>query len=305
MKIGLSVNTCRYSSFGVFVNVLKKINQVFSSVSGQQKKIAIFITEHHKQAAFMTSAELAKASDVSPATVNRFCQQLGYRGYSDFQTSIQALLQNELTALDRVESRHDNQYSLQKVWTDEINALHLSLSRLALESYGRAVEKLSTARNLFIVGHQACEPVALYAAYCLSKIKPGVQRLDLRQLDCLGALNRMGPEDAALVFNMPRYPIKTVQALHALKVAGVGIVMVSHTDLCDNAQLADVMLVAPVRYHQFADGLSPLICLVNALALDLYKRNEKEGKRALERFEQNSDLFFVSPDKPCKPPRVF
>ena len=274
------------------MNALEKIKKVFALVAGQQKKLAIFILENYKQAAFMTSTNLAIASKVSPATINRFCQQLGYKGYSDFQSDLQALLQNELTALDRVENPADQKFSLEKVWVSEINALNQSLKRISLESYSTALDLLAGARNIYIVGHQACGPVALYAAYCLSKVRSHVERFDMGALDCLGMINSFGTEDVALVFNMPRYPIKTIQALQNLKKAGVKIVMVAHSELCENVQLADALLVLPVCYHQFADGLSPLISLVNALALDLYKRDEVEGKRCLEIFEKNSMFFF-------------
>lgn len=279
------------------MNVLEKIKKVFAHGLGQQKKLAIFIIENYKQASFMTSTQLAMASHVSSATINRFCQQLGYKGYSDFQSDLQALLQNELTALDRVETRTDQKFALEKVWTTEINALHQALKRISLDSYAEALNLLAQARNVYVVGHQACEPVAVYSAYCLSKIKSHVERFDLGALDCLGTVSRLGPDDVALVFHMPRYPIKTFQSLQILKAAGVKIVMVTHSELCENAQFSDVLLVTPVCYHQFADGLSPLISLVNALALDLYKHNKQEGTRCLQNFENASSYFFIQAQK--------
>jgi DNA-binding MurR/RpiR family transcriptional regulator len=63
------------------IDAISRINQKFNSMSKSHKKIAAFVLEQYENAAFMTAAKLAKAVNVSEATVVRFAYALGYEGY--------------------------------------------------------------------------------------------------------------------------------------------------------------------------------------------------------------------------------
>lgn len=274
-------------------NVLEKLSAKLPEMSTQQKKIARYVLEHYKKAAFMTSVNLAKSSEASTATVNRLAVLLGYSGYAEFQIDLQMIIQSELTALDRIEDEQAELDSLSSVFREEARALERALQNISKTEYSKALNKMYLSRRLIVVGHQASEPVAEYAVYSLSKVRPNVQRLDIGRLDGFNIASSLCDQDVALVFGMPRYPKRTDEAVEELKKRGVPIILVAHSELSPYCADATINLIVPVQYHRFTDGLSPLISLVNSLALDIYARNEQAGRESLERFESVSKYLYI------------
>ena len=78
---------------------ITKFNQ---ELTPKSRIIGDYVKENPRKVVFMTVAELAKACEVSEATVVRFVGQLGYDGYSDFQQSLREFVDTEMTLLDRV-----------------------------------------------------------------------------------------------------------------------------------------------------------------------------------------------------------
>lgn len=273
--------------------VLEKIVETVGSLPLQQKKVAEFVLQNYKDVALMTANTLATKAQTSPTSINRFCVNLGFTGFSDFQNQLKALLQNEWTALDRISGDNQSHGALKHVFKEEAEFLMKSLERLSPKRYEETLDLISKARRLFIVGHQASEAVAVYATYCLGKIRADVSRFNLEQSSVLGKINALCDRDVAIVLAHPRYPLRTIQALQTLKEHDVKIILITHTEASPYAKYADVLLSIPICYHQFSDGLSPLFCLINSLAIDLFERDEKEGKRCLEEFEKTTDFLFV------------
>ena len=88
-------------------DILTVIQDNMSSFSKGQKKIAGFILESYDKAAFMTASRLGKKVGVSESTVVRFASELGYDGYPDMQRSLQKMIRNRLTTVQRIEVTND------------------------------------------------------------------------------------------------------------------------------------------------------------------------------------------------------
>jgi len=76
----------------------ERIAQQYARLGRNQKRIADFLTQEYREAAFMNGSALSQRLDVDPATVTRFAQRLGYTGYPDLQREVQELVKEELKA---------------------------------------------------------------------------------------------------------------------------------------------------------------------------------------------------------------
>lgn len=68
-------------------NIIKNIQDNYSTLSKGQKVIAEYVINHYDKAAFLTAASLGKILNVSESTVVRFANALNYSGYKDLQKS--------------------------------------------------------------------------------------------------------------------------------------------------------------------------------------------------------------------------
>ena len=85
-------------------NVLQTIRSRTDSFSRGQKRIADYILMNYDKAAFMTASRLGKTVEVSESTVVRFAVELGYAGYPEMQKTLQELVRNKLTSVQRIEA---------------------------------------------------------------------------------------------------------------------------------------------------------------------------------------------------------
>jgi DNA-binding MurR/RpiR family transcriptional regulator len=81
-----------------FAMFRERIAQHYARLGRNQKRIADFLTQEYREAAFMNGSALSQRLDVDPATVTRFAQRLGYAGYPELQHEVQELVKEELKA---------------------------------------------------------------------------------------------------------------------------------------------------------------------------------------------------------------
>ena len=88
-------------------DILAVIQENMNTFSKGQKRIANYILESYDKAAFMTASRLGKRVNVSESTVVRFAAELGYDGYPSMQKSLQKMIRNRLTSVQRIEVAND------------------------------------------------------------------------------------------------------------------------------------------------------------------------------------------------------
>lgn len=123
-------------------DILALIQENMHTFSKGQKRIASFILESYDKAAFMTASKLGKKVNVSESTVVRFAAELGYDGYPDMQRSLQKMIRNRLTSVQRIEVTNDrlgDQDLLSMVLQSDIEKIRLTLEELDRDSFEKAV----------------------------------------------------------------------------------------------------------------------------------------------------------------------
>ena len=88
-------------------DLMNRIQCNLPEFSKGQRLIARYITEHYDKAAFMTASKLGATVGVSESTVVRFATELGYEGYPHLQKTLQEMIRNRLTAVQRMEVTND------------------------------------------------------------------------------------------------------------------------------------------------------------------------------------------------------
>jgi DNA-binding MurR/RpiR family transcriptional regulator len=74
----------------------QRIREAMPEFSPSFIRLADFLLDSYIQSAFLTATELAHTLDIDPATVVRFSQRLGYRGYPELQREIREKVKFEL-----------------------------------------------------------------------------------------------------------------------------------------------------------------------------------------------------------------
>src|SRR5699024_2061934 len=100
--------------------------------------------------AFMTASRLGRTVNVSESTVVRFAAELGYDGYPSMQKSLQKMIRNRLTSVQRMEVANDrlgDQDVLTSVLQSDQEKLRLTLEESDRESFEQAVDAILGAKK--------------------------------------------------------------------------------------------------------------------------------------------------------------
>jgi len=142
-------------------DVLSKIRGFYSSLSSSEKKVADYILEHYQETIRMTLADVALASNVSDATVLRFCRSIGFKRWLEFKIDLtQTLATTPEQILDEVLEDDSPGIVAKKVFQNSIQALNDTMAVIDEDSYLQALDLISTAERILLVGVGTSGPMA-------------------------------------------------------------------------------------------------------------------------------------------------
>ena len=136
-------------------DLLSVIEKRMPDFSKGQRAIASYILTHYDKAAFMTASKLGKTVGISESTVVRFASEIGFEGYPELQKSLQQLISNKLTSVQRIEVTSDilgNGDVLDKVLSADIDKIRHTLDNISREDFDGAVNAILEAKNIYVVG---------------------------------------------------------------------------------------------------------------------------------------------------------
>jgi DNA-binding MurR/RpiR family transcriptional regulator len=85
-------------------DLFTRIRDLRTSFSVSHERIAVFFLEQPFEAALLTATELAQELDMDPATVVRFAQKMGYRGYLELKGDLRTLARTETQTIVPLDS---------------------------------------------------------------------------------------------------------------------------------------------------------------------------------------------------------
>jgi DNA-binding MurR/RpiR family transcriptional regulator len=240
------------------------------------RQCADFIAENPDRVAVSTVAELAAAAEVQPSALMRFCQELGFPGFS----AMQRLFRDDYsrkwpdysTRLKNLRAAGESRPEV--LLAEFVEAGRASLERLLATvdrgALDHAVETLAAASTIHLVGYRRSYPIASYLAYALGKMAvPCVLHSGVGQLATGRAVR---PGDAVLAITFAPYSAETVAFVEAARAAGHPVVAITDSPSSQLHRFAVTpLLVSEVDVGAFR-ALSATFALAIALAVSVGAR---------------------------------
>jgi DNA-binding MurR/RpiR family transcriptional regulator len=249
-----------------------------------QRRIAQCLLERGTGAAYLSSGEVAELARVSQPSVTRFAMALGYDGYPALRKAIRELRDPD--------PAHATDNELQHALRTELATLTRLAERLAdgtgeRGSVAEAAKLLAASRPLPVLGLRSAAPLAAYFGYFAAKVLP-----DVRVLDHGGSLlgdrldqARAAGASALLSVVLPRYPREALDALREARSCGLSAVVLTDSPVGPAAELADVVLAAPVGSRLVFDLQTGPMALAMVLLQAICDTAPGVAQARLEEFE--------------------
>jgi len=270
--------------------VINRITQRFSGLSRRQKQVARFVADNEQFVAFSSVAEVAEKAEVSAATVVRFCQALGYEGYIDLQAAMREEISFHRTAIQRLEEQLTNSIPkddlLNQVFATDIRNIERTAELTTSDELQAAVDEISQARHILVVGGGATTAAVEYLAHALQ-----VMGLSAQSIICGGeplalALALLKPEDVVVGIGFWRNLRSIVQAVQQAQEIGAATIGITDSRLSPLALLPEHRFV--VATDSITHGLSAVatLSLLNAFVVLLSFGAPEQVVRSVRRVDE-------------------
>ena len=274
-------------------DLVQRINAYRQNMTRSQINLADVVLADLNAAGHLTIAELADHAGVSSATITRFCETLGYSGYSDLKAAI-------VVAMDRL--RNDKErFAIAEGDVTEEDSIDETLYKI---SHQEAAAITDTAR---IVDRGALDKAAQAIINCRRLDIYGLGSSYLAATDLQLKLHRIGmtafgwsdnhlaltsaailtSEDVAIAISHSGVTAETFQIIETAKAAGAKIIAITNHPASPIGRLADYVLVTSAKESRFRSGAmtSRLVqlAMVDFLFVRIMQQLFKSASASLEK----------------------
>ncbi|WP_377298252.1 MurR/RpiR family transcriptional regulator [Rhizobium sp. SGZ-381] len=248
----------------------ERLLEVSAALPKRLKQCADFVASNTDRIAVSTVAEMAEGAGVQPSAFMRFCQIMGFSGYSEmqrlFRESYVGGWPDYATRIDHL--RDMGEHSGPRLLAEFVEASRASLENLLKsvdpQALEEAVEILASANLVHVIGLRRSFAVASYIAYALEKMRvPAMLHGAAGRLESVSAIR---PGDALLAITFSPYSQETLELVETVR--GREVPVVALTDAAVNPLRkmgATILAVSEVDFGAFR-SLSATLCLAIALS---------------------------------------
>ena len=254
-----------------------RIRDNFDRLTPSFKRLGEYLLDNYFDAAFMTASQLASQLDIDPATVVRFSQRLGYRGYPELLSDVRTAVRNELEKVYKADvqegSAHDVMLKIIEAERSNLETMESQLTSEALEGFFEALE---SAKRILIVSQWAGLHLAGLFGMLLRSAGMEAVVVDASASSAMTALHDAGDGDVVLSVSLADVGPDMGTALQFAREKGAAAYAVATWGSASAARPAEVVFITPGRTpNSFPSFAIPALFLSNVFQTLLARRSEK------------------------------
>ncbi|MCE9730757.1 MurR/RpiR family transcriptional regulator [Pectobacterium sp. IFB5596] len=265
----------------------ERLRDRYSELSPQEQRVADFIFDHFDDLISYNSAELARLSGTSKATVSRLFKRLGYPSYRDMRDELRTLRQSGMPLADNRDAVQGNTL-LARHYKQEMANLTQWINQIDPVQFGAVIQALMQAQRLCLIGLRNSYPVALHLRQQLLQIRQQVTLLAQPGQTLSEELVDLTAQDVVIVVAFRRRPRLIQPLLVQLQKRGVPVLLLCEPQTSALISLASWSLCVPLDSVSAFDSYSSAMSLVNVISNALLHEMLRDGR---QRIHQIADLY--------------
>ena len=151
----------------------ERLRGEYSQLTPQEQRVADFIFDHFDDLISYNSAELARLSGVSKATVSRLFKRLGYPSYRAMRDELRTLRQSGMPLTDNRDAVQGNTL-LARHYKQEMANLTQWVNHIDAGQFNAVIAALVQARRVVLMGFRNSYPIAMHLRQQLMQVREQV-----------------------------------------------------------------------------------------------------------------------------------
>lgn len=259
----------------------------YNKIPKKQKNLADYFLENLDAIPFLNIYEISEATQYSVASIVRFTQHLGFKGYSEFKSEVTKSLQKSLKKLEMfptIKAEQLKEYTLVAVANQDIKNINETLQLINKGIFDKVINLILKSERVFTMGLGISYLLSQILSYQLNQVGVDASffRNDTSSFydQILFATNR----DLIIAFSFPPYSIDTIEAAKFAKERKVSVVSITNKTSSPITFHSKYSLVVKSENMLFTNSFSAISVLINAIATECAKRDKKRSEKILKEF---------------------
>jgi DNA-binding MurR/RpiR family transcriptional regulator len=236
------------------------------------RRLAHLIETTPRFAAFSSASELAEMSGVNSATVVRFAQALGFRGWPEFQLHFRHRYLGTLLPSDVMHDRRraGDESPIEAAFRQDSENLQASLVSIDFEVAETVARLIASAPRTLVVSSGSYSAVGLVLAHHATFMGYDVSIETRGGAHVVAELARLTDADCLLTISFWRLTKEVVLTAKAARLRGIPTVSITDSLFSPLALASDHALVVPTESISFFQSMTAAMSLVYGLLARLY-----------------------------------
>ncbi len=234
---------------GSVVTLLCSGIQLYSA----ERRIADCILADVKRASMSTSAELARMSSSSEATITRLCHKLGFENYRKFQLALARDAMEQEAEKNRHEGRDPLHQTLLDILSNKEEELRATIRAINTRQLRQVLALLRQAEVLEVAAEGNGLPVALDASIRFSDLGKRCITSAVHE-KTLAFARTLTPQDVLLVLSYSGRSARLEEIAQAAKERNAPVLVITCDGRSPLGRMADHVLIASNREQRLVEG---------------------------------------------------
>ena len=263
----------------------QRLASQYESLTPQEKRVADFVVDHFDDLISYNSAELARVSGVSKATVSRLFKRLGYEKYKDMYEELRLLRQSGMPLTEPRAIVHGDTLLARHYKQEAANLLQWT-STLPGGEFSAAIAAIAEARLVGVIGYRNAYPIALHLRSQLIQIRSQVSLFPTPGQTLSEELVDYGPQDVVIVMAFRRRPALINQLLLQLQRQNVRVITLAEPQALSLQGLATWQFATPLESVSAFDDYSAAMSFVTLMANAVLHSTLESGRHRIHQIAE-------------------
>jgi DNA-binding MurR/RpiR family transcriptional regulator len=272
-----------------YKEIKEKIKSKYDSLPKNHRRIADFFINNFDRIPFLNVQELSESTGASVASIVRFAQRSGYKGFSELRDAIAESLQKGLhnseifPLLEKHKIKND---LLTEVANLDIKNINDTLNQIERKTFDYVIDRLSTANRVFTGGLGISYLLAEILAYQLTQV--GIDSGPLKHTHTLfhEQVLFLNSEDLLVLFSFPPYSKETVDLARFAEERKIDVIAITNKPASPITFYTKANLIVESRNMLFTNSFAAISVLLNAIATSCAVKDKVRAKKILKESEE-------------------
>ncbi len=275
-----------------YKEIKEQIRSKYNSLPKNQRKIADFFINNFDRIPFLNVQDLSDSTGASVASIVRFAQRSGYKGFSELRDSITDSLQKGLhnsEIFPLFEKRKVEDDLLTEVANLDIKNINDTLNLIERKSFNYVIDRISSAERVFTAGLGISYLLAEILAYQLTQV--GINSTVLMHTHTLfhEQVLFLNSKDLLILFSFPPYSKETIDVAKFAEERKIDVIAITNKPASPITFYTKANLIVESRNMLFTNSFAAISVLINAIATSCAVKDKPRAKKILKESEEIMD----------------